>query len=162
MNSSVIIPIIISLVIPSYWLWRSFAAINARGLLAGEVDSYLGNEENPEELKLLVYYAFKDSMKNFLVFEILYFFLFNSQKTTVKTFSVLQEQFGKEKFDETIQIVGKLVVTNIKLSPVSYMLFGLIFIFVGVYRILLDSASSLSFVNSLRAQAEKAILTAVH
>ena len=78
MSSSVLIPIIFVIVIPAYWLLMLNAAINARANYIDEVDAYLGNDENPEELKLLIYHFFDQSLSHFLPSMALLYFLFLS------------------------------------------------------------------------------------
>lgn len=162
---STIIPIFAVLIVPGYVLWRKHEAVKARGSLAQEVDGYLGREDRPEELKLLVYRAFDDSQKHGLPFQIVYYFLFNSKNFDKKSGTALAEfceKFGKENTREAIALVERLLVVNVRLSPVTYSLVGFLFVTASICRALANSTATSIQMRSLRHKIERSVLAAVH
>jgi len=163
MTWATIAPVLIAVALPAYVLWRKYSAMRARGVLADEVNEYLGNDEHPEELKLLVYRAFDDCQEHTLPLEIIYFFLFKSRASSAKTVHILTERFGEDAVTNSINITLRLILVNVRLSPGLYLLLGSVFVGASVCRTVADSASlSLNPLKSLRLRLERSVLAAVH
>lgn len=161
MESTILIPIFLTLIIPLYWFSRINSAIDARGNFVDEVDDYLGDENNPEELKLLVYHFFEECLDNFLPTKAwVYFILFPNGKDSKHSLVMLKEKFGEDKTKKAFKIIYKLMSVSIRLSPVQFILFGL--------TLLLSSIVSVLFVlpgkafDRMLLKTESALYRAVH
>ncbi len=137
MESTILIPIFLVIIVPVYWLLRINSAINARSNFSDEVDTYLGDENNPGELKLLVYHFFEECLDNLLPTKAwLYFIFLSNGKSSKHSLVMLKEKFGVDETEKALKIIYKLMSVNIRLSPVQYILFGLTLLLVSIVSVL--------------------------
>lgn len=147
---------IIAVIVPVYWLWRRGVATDARIKILDEVDSFLNPEKNNSEMaKEIVYNAYEDSKNNFFVLEILHFILF---RVDAKRFGDSRKEFDKipdAERKKMVQIVGKLMMSNIKLSPITYLFVGVIFMLFAFFMTLINHLSPNKIKRSLQCWKEK-------
>ena len=161
MENTVLIPIFLTLIIPMYWLFRVNSAINARNNYSDEVDSYLGDENNPEELKLLIYHFFKECLDSLLPTKAwLYFMLFSNGSDSKHSLVKLKEKFGEDETKKTFKIIYKLMSVNIRLSPIQYILFGLTLLLVSIMAVLFIFPGKA--LDRMIIKTESALYRAVH
>lgn len=161
MDTAIVIPILLTLIIPLYWVLRINSAIDARQNFVDEVDEYLGNEKHPEELKLLVYHFFEECMDNLLPTKVwLYFVFFSNGRNSKHSLEKLKEKFGKDEIKEAFKLISKLMSVNVRLSPIQYILFGLTVLFFSIVSILFFLPGK-AF-DSMKIKTESALYRAIH
>ncbi|WEJ62178.1 hypothetical protein [Thiomicrorhabdus lithotrophica] len=149
---------LLALLIPIYWMWRTHIAANARVKLMKEVDAFLNPEkQNSEMTKDMVYNAYEDSKNHFLILEMLHFAFF---KIDAESFTARREEFKQIDTAERkkmAEIVTKLMLTNIKLSPITYFVVGVVFLFIVLLVTLANHLSPKKIKQNLQTLKEKTL-----
>lgn len=156
-----ILPILIVIILPAFVLFNYYRAIELRGIMAEEVDSYLGDESNPDELKLLVYRSFIDCLDHWLPIAFLRYF-FRRRIKGGNSMDKLERKFGSEKTKEALNLSLKLLFINLKLSPVTYFTCTMLLVVVVICRSTWKASSLFKTYCQFRHQAERAFFLAVH
>jgi len=150
-----------ALVAITYWYVMSLMAINMRNQFSDEIDTYLGDDENPEELKLYVINAFEDSLDHWLPIKFLYFFfLARKNKDKPALASRLKSMYGEEHVIKAGKLLGKMLAVNLRLSPIQYLTLSLVGINV-IFFMVLFHLPGIAF-QKLSEKTETAIQRAAH
>ncbi|MCU7798683.1 MAG: hypothetical protein KZQ70_00720 [gamma proteobacterium symbiont of Lucinoma myriamae] len=123
--------------------------------------NYLGDEENPEELKLLVYHMFKECMDDFLPTKIMLYYLFiKNNKDSTHSIRKMKLKFGDEKLNKTTKLIQKMMLVNVVLSPLQVSTYSFVLIFVSVIKSIFSFPSK-AFGSTAR-RTESAWYRAIH
>lgn len=153
-----IIAPLFALIIPIYWMWRTHVATNARIKLMKDVDAFLNPEKNNSEItKDMVYNAYEDSKNHFLILEMLHFAFFRIDDDL---FMAGKEEFKKIDSGERkkmSEIITKLMLTNLRLSPITYFVVGVAFLFLVLIVTLRNHLSPRKIKESAQTFKEKTL-----
>ncbi|CAH7165204.1 conserved hypothetical protein [Vibrio chagasii] len=117
---------ILLFVIPTYIVWRHYAAYKAKMVLAKKLDEYLGDDNQPELLKKIVYRMYEDSMNPFLAFQIAFSRAgseakrLEEDKLVSKLWKRELENLPKEDMDKFYQLVSAGIIVNFKVAPITH------------------------------------------
>ncbi len=137
-----IIGLLALVTVPLYWAWRAQIATNSRVELLSEVDDFLNPEKGNSEIAMdTVYNAYEYSKNHFFIVAILFQAIF---KIKLESFNISNDELKnlpEKEYKKMLGLITKLVFTNIKLSPVTYFITGLIFLLFTLVIALLNHLS---------------------
>lgn len=118
-----------------YYLWRRWVAIEARGKIAPEINRYLADDNNPDDLKDLVYASFTHSLNDLVPLLASVSFINRLFSKKGSTMSTLVKKHGDKKVKKAFKLIYMTIFVNVQLSPISYFFFGLLIVFTTIVRV---------------------------
>lgn len=156
MNES-LLPLL-AIIIPVYWMWRTHIATNARIKLLKEINNFLDPENNNHEMtQEIVYNAYEDSKNHFFILEMLYYTFFRIEPAQFKASKDAFKKLPAEQRKKMTELVVKLMLTNIKLSPVTYFIVGLNFLLLALVMTLRNHLSPSKLKRNIQNLKEKTL-----
>lgn len=152
--TTTIIPILIVIVFPAYFIWRYWAALDIREKVAIDVDNYLG-QEKPNDMKHIIYHAFNDCLSIKMPFQIMFNFIFNSKRGN-GALKRLKTESGTEGFKELSSLLVKIFIVNASRYPLSYFSCGVVVFIIALFRVISSSS-----IFKIKSRAENAVFKTV-
>lgn len=148
------------IMIPFYWLWRQQVATDARIALLEEINKFLNPKSGNHELtQNIVFNAYEDSRKHFLIFSLFYFVVF---KINNEDFNASKQEYraiDSAQRKKANELVGKILLTNVKLSPIAYFSFGLLMLLLSLIVMLKNTLSLKNCLNQFQMLKEKLLFS---
>lgn len=140
MNEFIII--LFTLTVPIYWMWRTHIATQARIDLLEGIDTFLNPKKGNSEMSMdIVYNAYEDSKRHFFIIEMLFYTFFKIKSENFKQNKAIFKKMPEEERKKMIELVIKILFTNLKLSPLTYFFAGLVFLVIALSVALLNHLS---------------------
>lgn len=160
MTSIYTYPILI-IIAAAYYIWRRHVAINAYGLVAVDIDKYLG-EDHPEQLKDLIYHGLDHSLKGYVPLLAILFYirsLFSKKETAIQ---LLFKQHGEAEVKPVLKLLVKTILVNMTLSPISYLVYFVVILLSLFLKFIFNLANNPKrLFKNIKNNCESSLLTAV-